>query len=63
MLKVSAICRLAAMMGVEISEAAKFITPIVKFDDRIERLRSWAEGKTIPASSEQSSGHRNISLN
>jgi AAA+ superfamily predicted ATPase len=61
--EISSVCRIAKMMNVSLKEAAKYITPIVQFDDRVSRLREWAKDRTIPASKQISLHGRNVSLN
>ncbi len=44
-------CRLAAMMGCTVKEAAKYVIPLATtMGEKIEALRRWAEGRAIPAS-------------
>lgn len=50
--EISNCCRIAKMLQVDLSEAATYITPIVKVDEkRIKALREWAKGRAIMASS------------
>ena len=49
--EIKSVCRIAAMMGNPIEEVEQFIVPISKtMGQEIDRLRKWADGRTIPAS-------------
>jgi hypothetical protein len=49
--EIKSACRIAAMMGRPVNEVEQFVIPVSKtMGSQIERLRKWAEGKTIPAS-------------
>lgn len=63
-------CRIARLLGISIVEAARFVVPIaVTAETRIERLRSWASGRTLDAHSggpfqsgaKASNGRRSVS--
>jgi SpoVK/Ycf46/Vps4 family AAA+-type ATPase len=44
-------CRLAALLGVSLTEAAKQVVPVaVTAAESVERLRSWASGRCLSAS-------------
>lgn len=49
--EIKSVCRLASIMKTSIDRSEKFIIPISKtMDKEIAHLRSWAKGRTIPAS-------------
>ena len=49
--EIKSACRIAAMMGQPLEEVERFIVPIAKtMATEIDRLRKWANGRTIPAS-------------
>lgn len=48
--EIKSVCRIAAMMGTDISKAEDFIIPVSStMKSEISALRKWAEGKTIPS--------------
>lgn len=49
--EIKSACRIAKMMGQNVSDVDSFIVPVSKtMKNEIEGLRKWADGKTIPAS-------------
>jgi hypothetical protein len=50
--EIRACCRLAALLGVPLAEAAAHVVPVaVTAAESVERLRSWASGRCLAASS------------
>jgi len=48
--EISSVCRIAAMMGTDISKAEDFIIPVSStMKSEIDALRKWSQGKTIPS--------------
>lgn len=64
--EIRSLCRIAAMLGVPLKEAAKYIVPLSKsMGQAIDALRQWAKDRTIPASipeQQGGTGGRMISL-
>lgn len=62
--EIKSVCRIAAMMQVNIENAEEFIIPVSKtMKEEIEGLRKWAEDKTIPSSiKDLKIGNRNIEI-
>ena len=49
--EIKACCRLAAMLGVSLGEAAKYVVPVSRTaGTQIEGLRTWADGRCLSAS-------------
>lgn len=50
--EIKACCRLASLLGVSLTEASTYIVPVgVTAAENIERLRTWASGRCLDASS------------
>ncbi|OAI48220.1 AAA family ATPase [Planctomycetaceae bacterium SCGC AG-212-F19] len=50
--EIKSCCRLAALLGVPLSEAAKHVVPVaVTANEQVEKLRGWASGRCLSASS------------
>lgn len=62
--EIKSVCRIAAMMNKEIGDVTKFIVPVSKtMADSIDKLKKWAEGKTIPASTlNKENGKRGVEI-
>lgn len=51
--EISTLCRLAAILGVKLSEAKQYVVPLSKtMKESIADLRKWARGRCVPASDE-----------
>jgi len=49
--EIKSLCRIAAMMGTDLTAARKYIMPLSQsMAEKIESLREWAGSRTIPAS-------------
>lgn len=49
--EIKSCCRLAALLGVTLAEAARQVIPIaVSSEEKVEALRAWAEGRALDAS-------------
>jgi SpoVK/Ycf46/Vps4 family AAA+-type ATPase len=49
--EIKSLCRIAAMMGTDVTAARKYIMPLSQsMAEKIESLREWAGSRTIPAS-------------
>jgi len=49
--EIKTLCRQAKMLGCKIDQAERFVIPVSKtMGEKIENLRKWSEGRTIPAS-------------
>ena len=49
--EIESVCRIAAMMDIDVDDAAAFVIPISKtMDTEIKKLREWAKDRTIPCS-------------
>ena len=49
--EIKSLCRIAKMTGQEINDVSQFIVPVsTTMEEEIQGLRTWATGKTIPAS-------------
>jgi SpoVK/Ycf46/Vps4 family AAA+-type ATPase len=50
--EIKSCCRLASLLGVTLEEASKYIVPVgVTAAENIQRLRTWASGRCLDASS------------
>lgn len=55
--EIAACCHIASVMNIPMNKAAAFVIPQAKtMEAEITRLREWADGRTIPASSIQVNG-------
>ncbi len=56
--EIRSLCRITAMMGVSMKDAAQYVTPLSKsMGKKLNDLREWAASKTIPASTPVQQAH------
>jgi hypothetical protein len=59
--EIKSLCRIAAMMKVDIQDARPYIMPLSQsMPEKIQGLREWAKNRTIPASVPETEQKQNL---